>query len=191
MEVGNRPLLVLLTALTVAATGCVTASTDDVESAGAGHVAPDATGIVTDDLDGMIEAAVATPAVSFNSGGTFSFPIQPGGNVTGFVLELVWDAAAPTNEELDLWVRVTGAGQIPPDPQHVPAPGPIAKATGPSVLRLALPADAFPDDSQYDVIVRAASPGGLAMQQPFTLHVTTFQDVPFDDAYSAVEGAEG
>lgn len=189
MQAG-RLLSGLLVALAVATAGCVNAVTDDgvdAESVDAG--VKDAEAIATDVLDGVVSVGAATPVASLNFGGTFSFPFDVSDNLTGVVLELEWSAETPASENLDLWVREAGAGSIPPsDPSDFPPPAPLAKATGPSVLRLALTADDLGELSAVDLIVRAPSDmgSGVAFEQPFTLHVTTFEDVAFDSEYSAL-----
>ena len=146
-------------------------------------------GPVTDTLDGSIQLGVMVPSRTINFGGAFAFPLERSGNDTGYVLEVVWTPASPLGEELDVWVRAPGVGDITPEnaPNLVMAAPPLASATGASVLRLALASTDFPDDADYEILVRAPSngPASVVVEQPFELLVTTFTDVAFDPAYSA------
>lgn len=135
--------------------------------------------------ESMLEVAIATPVLSLNNGaeGTYAIPL-PGGsartNVTGYVLELVWEPMAPNADQLDLWIRAAGAGTIPPEDPTQPIPEePSHRVTGASPLRLEVPIEEIPDDREYEIIVRAPGPAGVVTQQPFTLDVATFQDLAF------------
>lgn len=183
------PMMVLSAALSA---GCV-GSDDDASptstEATSVETPPAAAVPKTEVVEGDIAVSAATPARSFNNGGTFAAPITPKAAITGFVIELTWTASAPVNQKLDLWVRLASAGAVPPaDPTELvtgPA-APIAKVTGASPLRVALPAEAFTEKEDYSVIVRAASDAqvGAAANQPFELHITTFKDVAFDPEYT-------
>lgn len=124
-------------------------------------------------LEGSIQLSLATPLVSFNYGGEYS-ALLPSKveNTTGYVIVLVWDAAGPTSESLDLWVRDAADGTVPPeDPTRPLADPPLATAKGESPLFLELAAEEVPDDVEFSVLVRANSeqPVGVAHEQPFTL----------------------
>lgn len=183
--------LTLLIVIATAASGCVSVPGSDLDSTGAVDDAAAVLGPRTEELTGDIAASVATPIRSFNNGGTFALPLPRHANDTGYVLEVVWESTAPMNDNLDVWLRDAASG-TPTDPQSVVAgPGPIATATGASPLRLTIAASDFPDDADYNILLRAAGPAGAAANQPFTIHLTTFRDVPYDAEYSALgDGAE-
>ena len=186
-----RPI-VLLIALAATAAGCVTLPADETEAAAADLAAAAALAPVTDTFDGDILLSTATPVRTLNNGGAFSTVLEVKKNTTGVILELEWDAVSPASQQLSMWVRPAGSGSltVPPDPAILTTGAPLAKADGASPLRLALPADLFPEAGDYDVVIRAsAQPVGVAVNQPFTIHITTFADMAFDDAYSAL--AEG
>lgn len=183
--------LVLMLALAALAAGCVNApAPEEVEAASLGDSADAALALpVTEEFAGDIQLSAATPARTVNYGGTFSTVVEIKDNVTGFVLELEWEAATPASESLSMWVRPSGIGSlnVPPDPALVTNPPPTAQVDGTSPLRLALAADAFPEPGEYEIVVRAsAEPAGAAANQPFVIHITTFAGVAFDEAYSAL-----
>ncbi|MDX1612449.1 MAG: hypothetical protein R3185_08765 [Candidatus Thermoplasmatota archaeon] len=145
--------------------------------------------VETDVLEGEIMVSTATPAISFNFQGTYAFPLERPANATGYVLELVWEASSPASENLDVWVREEGAGNVPPsDPTSPLAVPPVVKATGPSVLHVVVEEDVLEEDVAYEILVRAPSEmgAGLAASQPFELHVSTFLDQPVDEGFSAL-----
>lgn len=186
----SRPLVTLVLAFSAVAAGCVNAPAPEEVEAAVTDTDLAMTGMPeTDEIDGDIVFSAATPVRSVNNGGAFLTTIELTENITGFVLEVEWSAATPASERLSVWVRPAGTGTVtvPPDPSIVTAGAPTAQVDGTSPLRLALAADAFPEAGEYDVVVRAsAQPVGVAVNQPFTIHVTTFQDIAFDDAYSAL-----
>lgn len=181
----------LILALSAVAAGCVNAPAPELETAAtdAATTAP-AAGPSTEEVQGDIVISAATPVRTVNNGGAFLTTIELKENTTGFVLEVEWDAATPASESLSVWVRPAGSGSvtIPPDPALVTnTQPPTAQVDGTSPLRLAIAADAFPELGEYDVVVRAsAQPVGVAANQPFTIHVTAFEDIAFDDAYTAL-----
>lgn len=194
---GGTILAALL--LTAAAAGCI-GGTDDDELAPANTTPTDTNETVgsleTEMFEGEVAISVATPAVSFNSNppgsnGPFQFALERPDNATGYVLEVTWDATTPLSESMDVWVRRTDTGNIPPmDPTNpVPEP-PAATATGTSPLSLTVAEDDLEDDLDYEILVRAPSDmgAGAAVMQPFELHVTTFIDQPVDEGYSAING---
>lgn len=140
------------------------------------------------DFEGLITAGAATPLLSVNDGENYIFPLPATTNATGYVLEVVWEAATPASETLDLWIRVTGAGTVPPnDPTQPLPPAPLHKATGASPLRLAVPVDEVPADEELDILVRAASdPVGVGVNQEFVLYVTVFRDTPYQPEWTAL-----
>lgn len=187
--------LAILLALAATAAGCVNApAPDDVEAASVeGDADLPMAGPATEEIAGDIQASAATPVRSVNYGGAFSNVIEVQENTTGYVFELEWTAATPASEELSIWVRPAGVGNIPPeDPaEFVATSPPLGQADGASPLRIAMPFDAFGEAGEYEVVVRAsAAPIGVAANQPFTLYVTSFTDVPFDDAFSALAGED-
>lgn len=175
-----------------AAAGCVKRGDEPVDTAAVADLLPALP--FTEEIAGDVQVSVATPLRTVNNGGSFSAPLAVNETHTGFVVELVWEAASPAAEELSVWVREAGAGGIPPsDPAALlVAPEPLARVSGASPLRVPLPASAFPGAGEYEILVRAAAePAGVALDQPFTLHVTTFDALPFDETFSAIEGAAG
>lgn len=145
-------------------------------------------------VDGDIQAAIATPALSFNSGGSYNHPLPTAkGEVSGWILELEWAPATRASESLDLWVRDESQGTVPPDPDdQLPPPGPVASAQGTSPLRIVLHASDLDEGTSYSVLVRAHSePAGVAANQPFQLHTITFVDLPVDESLTAVGGSHG
>lgn len=182
-------LILVALSLATAAAGCVGAPADIAPASEDPAAALDAVP-TTEELAGSITLSAATPARTINNGGAFSHPLTVIDTHTGFVIEVVWEAATPASESLSVWVREAGVGSIPPsDPANlVTAPGPVAQVSGASPLRIALPADAFPATGDYEIIVRAAAePVGVAANQPFTAYVTSFDAIPFDDAFTALE----
>lgn len=189
----SRPLTLMI-ALSALAAGCVNAPADDAQTA-ATELPTDAVALPqTEEVAGDIQISAASPARTVNYGGAFTTVIELKDNITGFVLELEWDAATPFSESLSMWVRPAGAGAIgvPPDPSLVTGTAPpLAKVDGASPLRVALAADAFPEPGEYDVVVRATGqPVGVALGQSFTMHVTRFDGIAFDEAFSALGAAE-
>lgn len=187
--------LATLLALAAFAAGCVNAPASDIETAATSDVIDPALATpATEMFEGSIQVSVATPARTVNSGGAFSTVVELDDNVTGYVFDLEWSAATPASESLSMWVRPAGVGSIdvPPDPALVTGTQPpLAQVDGASPLRIALAADAFPEPGEYEIVVRAsAEPIGVAANQPFMLHLTTFRDMPFDDAYTALGGDE-
>ena len=180
----------LVLALCAAAAGCVNTPAEGLEAAST-ELSADAPLLPsTDEIPGDIVLSLATPVRTINNGGEFLTVISLKDNTTGFVLELEWTAATPTAEQLSMWVRPAGSGSVgvPPDPAALTGTeGPLAQVDGASPLRLALPADMFPEPGDYDVVIRAsAQPVGAAVDQPFTIYATQFEGLPFDDAYSAL-----
>ena len=183
--------LTLMLALAAVAAGCVTPPADDIEAA----TTTEATDVLatapsTEEVAGDIMLSTATPVRTINNGGAFATVVELTDNITGFVLEVEWTATTPASETLSMWVRAEGVGNVgvPPDPSLVTnTDPPLAQIDGASPLRLALPADLFPEPGAYEIVLRAsAEPVGVAANQPYTLYVTTFEDMPFDDAYSAL-----
>lgn len=191
----------LVAALLVAApfAGCIgedSAQTTDDEGIEQASVSNRTNGTIdTETLEGEVAFSVATPAVSFNfnpgtAGGPFQFELDRPSNATGYVIEVTWEPATPASENLDVWVRDASEGNIPPSDPTNPVPaGPVASATGSSPLKLAIAEEDLEEDPTYNVLVRAPSDmgAGVAVNQPFTLHLTTFEDRAFDPEYSAVE----
>ncbi len=181
-------ILASLFALT-AFSGCITTdSPSDLDAALDADAAPVARW-VTEELSGDINIATATPAISVNNGGAYQFPLdRSDANATGWVLELEWDAVDARSQSLDLWIREICDCTIPAsEPTETgQVPDPVAKATGPSVLRLTATPDLFEDDKDYEILVRAASPAGVSQAQPFTLHLSRASGVDFDSEYSAL-----
>lgn len=186
-------LLASMVVLLAAVAGCISTPPDDATTASTGSTT-DASLLVpiTDTVDGDVMLSAATPARTLNYGGAFATILTTTDNATGYVLELEWTAATPASEQLSLWVRPSGQGALPPDDptELVTISEPLAKASGPSPLRLVLSIDQFPELGDYDILVRAdAAPVGAAANQPYTLHVTRFEGIPFDDAFSALGAA--
>lgn len=181
----TRSILIALVAASLLA-GCVKPAADAVDPAATGS----ADGMLapkTEKLDATIQYSAATPMRA--TGGTVPTTIKPSANITGYVIEVEWTPSAPMNDELALWVRATGAGDIT-NPANFPMPPqPIAKVIGQSPLRLAIAAADFPDDAEYDVLIRASEPG-VAVNQDLIVHVTTFKDVPFDAEFTAIGATE-
>lgn len=180
--------LLLALALAVAAAGCVKPTSDTIDPA---IIDPSLLELLplTEVIQGDILASAATPLRTLNYGGAFSTTVTVNGTHTGYVLDLVWEAANPASEKLSVWVREAGAGALPPtDPLSLlMPPEPIAILNGASPLHLALPVEAFPAEGEYEIVVRAASePAGVAVEQEFTLHLTTFDAIPFDETFSAL-----
>lgn len=185
----------LALALTALAAGCVSAPPEgDLTTASTRPDAALAPGAPsTEEIDGDILLSIATPVRTINNGGAFVNLFEVEENTTGFVFEVEWSAATPASEQLSVWVRPSGVGNVPPqDPTDlVMTSPPLGKVDGASPLRLAMPFDAFGETGEYEIVVRAsAQPVGAAAQQPFTLHLTTFTDIPFDDAFSALAAPE-
>lgn len=194
----GRSILVAVLLFSGALAGCIgedgstEATGDDIQAANA---TPNGTGTIdTETIEGEVQVSAATPVVSFNfnsptAEGPFQTSLERPSNATGHVLEVTWDAATPASESMDLWVRQAGEGNIPPsDPADPPPAEPAATATGESPLKLAVADEDLEEDTDYDIIVRAPSDmgAGVAVDQAFTLHISTFQDVDFDPDYSAV-----
>lgn len=196
-----RGRYLLVAALLVAApfAGCIgedsgqTTDNDELEQA---SVSNRTNGTIdTEALEGAVAFSAATPAVSFNfnppmAGGPFLFELERPSAATGYVIEVTWEPTTPASENLDVWVRDANEGNIPPSDPTDPLPAsPVATATGSSPLQLAIAEEDLEEDTPYNVIVRAPSDmgAGVAVNQPFTLHLSTFEDRPFNPDYSAVE----
>lgn len=192
-------LLVAILLLTSGMAGCIgsdRAETDD-EPAEPGSVEEPANTSRVDTAltEGEVGLSLATPASSFNlnpptAGGPFQVELDRASTATGYLLELVWEAATPASEDLDLWVRDASEGSIPPeDPTEPLAAPPVATATGSSALTLVIQESDLEEGTTYNIIVRAPSEmgAGVAIQQPFELYVSTFLDQPVDEDFSAVD----
>lgn len=182
--------LALLLALAGVFAGCVGAPAEtpaalDAPADSASLLAP-----LTETLEGDVLVSAATPARTLNFGGAYVFGLAVGPNATGHVVEVEWAAATPATQTLAVWVRPAGAGAV--GPEALTSSGePLGMAQGPSPLRIALPAEAYPEPGDYEIVVRAAAaPVGVALSQPFTMHVTTFLDIPFDETFSVVGAGE-
>lgn len=184
-----RPaILVILIACAATLAGCISTPGGELEPAdatldeGVLDAAPQ-----TEHISGSILASAGTPARTVNYGGEFAAELPVGPGFNGVVIELEWEPTSAANEALSVWVRDAGAGNLPPDdPMELVMPSePLARAEGSGPLRLALVADMFPSENTYEIIVRATS-SGVAVEQPFSLHVTTFEDVAFDEGYTAL-----
>ncbi len=130
--------------------------------------------VVLTTFEGNTGYSAQTPARAFNNGGAFSQPLEFNQSVDGFVFELTWDANTQNEDQLDLWVRDSRAGTIPPEGADEFQTEPVATATGASPLRLVVPADDLDPDAAYEVLVRAQGPVGVADNQDFTLVTAVF-----------------
>ncbi len=159
-------------------------------AAAADEPATNATLPSTDTTEDNLAASVARPMGTSSFGG--STIITPSSNVTGFVIEIEWTPSTPASQEMSLWVRRAGAGDVMANPTILVMPvTPVAVVSGASPLRLALAADAFPEEADYEVLFRAAQPVGIAVDQPFTRHISTFAGMAFDENFSHIGSAHG
>lgn len=190
----SRAMTTLILTITLLAAGCVNApAAEEIAPAAADVDAATTLGPATETIEGSIQFSAATPIRSSNYGGAFVNFFEVASNFTGVVVEVEWAATSPLSEQLSVWVRPSDAGNIPPnDPvEFLIAGPPLAQADGASPLRLALPLDAFPEEGEYEIVVRAsAQPVGVAVEQPYTLHLTLFEDVAFDEAFTALDAAD-
>lgn len=194
----GRHLAAVLLLLAAPLTGCIgddpstNTADDEIEQASTGI---ENGTIETEMIDGEVVFSAATPAVTFNfnppgAEGPFFTELERPENATGYVIEVTWEPSTPASETLDVWIRSVDEGNIPPTDPMDPVPaGPAHSATGSSPLKLAVAEDELEEDTQYEVIVRAPSGmgAGVTVDQPFTLHVSTFVDRAFDESFSAVE----
>lgn len=186
-----KTLLVGMIALGTSLAGCISTPGSAVDDAQALDDAVAAVTPVTNVLQGSIMISAGTPVRTVNYGGAFvnEFPVEETFN--GIVFELEWTPSSAASQELSLWVREAGVASVPPeDPAALLfAAGPLAKAEGASPLRLTLAPDAFPESGMYEVVVRAVE-NGVAVEQPYTLHVTTFEGTEYDETFSALDATE-
>ncbi len=183
----TRAFAVLAAALAIA--GCVRPPSDSASPAARNETAPDdaENGVITETTEGTLTASANTPARGLTSGDAPTLALLV--NSTGAVIELEWSAATPASESLALFVRPSNPALQEDPVKWATPPDAIASAQGPSPLHIALPAAEIAG-GDFDVLVRAAaSPVGVAAEQPWTLHVTQFVDAPFDEAYTAIGAA--
>lgn len=136
--------------------------------------------VQTRNVTGDVLLSLAVPTRTINIGGSYAYPFTPDANTTGYVFELEWTPSTPLSEKLSLVARLHVDDQ---DPAILVAgaPEPLAEARGASPLRIAVEDDQFQPGTTYDVLVRAdGEPVGVAVHQPFLLHVVAFHDVAFD-----------
>lgn len=195
----GRTLVALALIVAAPMAGCIGGEdaepTDSDQLEQANTTAPTNGTVSTEVTEGEVFLSAATPAVSFNSNpgtaeGPFEVPLERPSGATGHVIEATWEPATPASESLDVWVRDANTGNIPPQDPTSPLPEPpVATATGSSPLKLAIAEDDLDEDTEYTILVRAPSemPVGATVDQPFTLHVTTFEDTTFNSDYTAVE----
>ncbi len=146
-------------------------------------------GVTTTVIAGNTGISVATPLRTFNNGGAFNHPIELSEDHNGFVLEMVWTPNGQGNtDQLDLWVRDAASGTIPPeDASDVYAPAqPIAQVSGSSPLRLVLTPDIMEVGKEYSMLIRAASPAGVAYEQEVQLYVHEFIGAELDPEFSVL-----
>lgn len=189
----TKTLLTLAVVAASLAAGCLQQPADEVDAASAPTPTEDLTlaAPITETFDGDVLVSASTPARTVNYGGEFSIPYTLTETATGVVVEVEWSAASSLSEQLSIWFRDAGVGNVPPsDPMElVAAPIPDQRASGASPLRIAIPA-ASVEPGDYEILVRAADdPVGASVAQTFTMHVTTFDGLPFDEAYSALGAA--
>ncbi|HLE97956.1 MAG TPA: hypothetical protein VI997_11340 [Candidatus Thermoplasmatota archaeon] len=183
----------ILTALALLSAGCVAPAEEtspDTSAASSTAATPPAP--ETESYDVGFLVAVATPARS-SGAAIVEDLLEKEGGLSGYVIEAEWTPATPAAEKLSLWIRIAGAGAIPPgEPAWLATPPePIAKSSGGSPLRAVVPADLLEDGAEYEVLVRAAAePAGAAADQAVTVHITKFLDVALDEAFSATSNDE-
>lgn len=180
-----RNLSVLLVALGLLAAGC-TDNPDDTPSDNTLLPGETLGSVNTTVFSGDIQASVATPHMTFSSGGAYTTELPFEENFTGYVLELVWASTAPANDELSLWVRDAAAGNVQDPNSFVSPTPPLLRADGPSPLRLVVPIEQLEEDVTYAALVRAANDGGAAATQAFDLHITVFDGVALDGNFTAL-----
>ena len=179
--------LALLLVGVLSLSGCIAGSDDDPSApVDREDPLPVIMGPFLETFTGTSGNAISTPLFSITNGGTYEFPLTRNGtNVSGYVLELTWDPIGPESDSLDLWIRATGDYAIPPsDPMTLVNSQPTLKATGGSPLRLAFTPDALQPEIAYSILVRAATPAGVSLEQPFALQVAVFDGLAFDEAYA-------
>lgn len=179
----------LLAMLTLS--GCIAGNDDSptTDDAAAAAEGTNETALVLYEHSGSTGNAIATPAISVNNGGAYEFEVdRTSANITGYVLELTWEAGSPASENLDLWIRETGNFAIDPtNPELVNNAldsQPHMKATGASPLRLTFTPDELDPEAEYSMLVRAASPAGASLDQSFTLNVAVFDGIEFDPEHA-------
>ncbi len=142
--------------------------------------------------NGNTGSSQGTAAATLTSGSEWQFPVEPTETTNGYIVEVTWDATEVYNEDLDLWIRhEDGAMSVPPgvdELDNFPPGGPIVSDHGGSPLRIEVPIEVLEDPGVYEIMVRAHSqPAGYADDQPFLIHIATFDGIPFDEDYSMVE----
>ncbi|HEX2065376.1 MAG TPA: hypothetical protein VHI93_01050 [Candidatus Thermoplasmatota archaeon] len=128
-------------------------------------------------FDGTWTAGVHSPGISqVGVDGTMPYTLELKGSEAGIVVEMAWVPSTPASAWMAIEVSMAGSGLTP-------AIAGTAAGTGP--LRLALPGLSA---GNYTVNARASGPedkAGAFVLQDYTLWVTVFAGLPFDEAYVA------
>lgn len=140
---------------------------------------------------GNTGSSQGTAAATLTSGDQWQFPVEPTDATTGYIVEVTWDATEIYNEDLDLWIRHEDGGMsVPPGAEELdsfPPGGPIVSDHGGSPLRIEVPIDLLEEPGVYEIMVRAHSqPAGYADDQPFLIHIATFEGIPFDEDFTMI-----
>lgn len=140
---------------------------------------------------GNTGSSQGTAAATLTSGDQWQFPVEPTDVTAGYIVEVTWDATEVYHEDLDLWIRHEDGGMsVPPGADELdsfPPGGPIVSDHGGSPLRIEVPIELLEEPGVYQIMVRAHSqPAGYADNQPFMIHIATFDGVPFDDDFTMI-----
>lgn len=98
------------------------------------------------------------------------------GNVTGVVVEVVWNATTPASSELRLEIQPSGGTEV------------VAEATGTSPIHVPISGSELPGPGEYVTEVRAGGDPGVFVRQSYDVYVAVFDGVPFEQGYSTVGG---
>ena len=174
----------------VALSGCIGTSQPTTDPLG--ENATEVAAPLTERIAGHIMTSFTVPGRTFNFGGSFVGTFEHTESITGYVLEVEWDANSRFTEQLALWVRAAGVGAISPtNPNLVTGSENLAQIQGESPLRLVLPASDFPEPGNYEWVVRATGePAGAAVEQTFLMRFTAFDGVAFDGSFTDLPPAE-
>lgn len=150
------------------------------------------TGPIVTIQEGNTGESQATPVATLSAGDDWQFPVEPTEATTGYIVEVTWDATEIYNEDLDLWIRHEDGGMsVPPgedDLDSIPPGGPIVSDHGGSPLRIEVPIELLEDPGVHEIMVRAHSdPAGYANNQPFVIHIATFEGIPFDEEFTMLD----
>ncbi|MBI2077657.1 MAG: hypothetical protein HYT80_04690 [Euryarchaeota archaeon] len=183
-----RYLLILAIVTGLTFPGCLSESADGPKAAGDVR---DAAGNVTlpkTEIEDFTVTSWATPVRAFNQGGPAKL-IKPDANTTGFIVEVAWTPVNQASTKMSVWIRKEGDGAVSPNNPTflVNSPPPLKQKDGTSPIKIPLPKDAFKEPVNYQVYLRSsADPVGATVNQPAKMYLTQFQDLSFNETYSAV-----